>query len=165
MSAAEKTKFVRAAFIRTPTKLWEALTRIGSGKECEGVYFYNAHAVDRTVKVVVDSETELPGLFPGKFRSFGIFPTVIDDCVVFTGQAESGYAGVFLYNSTTDTLFKLADNRIPIAGKTVKGFEIAGHFLVRNRFAITATFEDGTSGVYLATIPVEGFTRAGAPGF
>ena len=57
----------------------------------------------------------------------------------------------------------LAGNRTPLDGKAVKGFEIAGHFLVRNRFAITANFEDGRSGVYLATIPAEGFTRMGAP--
>jgi len=66
-------------------------------------------------------------------------------------------------HASTDTLFVLADNRTPVDGKAVKGFEIAGHFLVRNRFAITANFEDGLSGVYLATIPAEGFTRMGTP--
>lgn len=137
---------------------------VGSGKGCTGVYLYNAHARDSKPRVIVDSETTLPSLFPGTFRGFGAFPTVINDCVVFTAAATSGYKGVFLYNASTDTLFVLADNRAPLAGKTVKNFEIAGHFLVRNRFAITATFEDDTSGVYLATIPAEGFTRMGAPG-
>jgi len=92
-----------------------------------------------------------------------MFPTICGDAVVFTGRAGD-FQGVFLYNATTDTLFVLADNRTPIEGKAVKGYEIAGHFLVRNRFAVTANFADGTSGVYLATIPSEGFIRMGAPG-
>lgn len=138
---------------------------VGSGENCDGVYFYNTNARARGLRVIVDSETELPSLFSGEFRDFGIFPAVIDDCVAFTARGGGDYAGVFLYNASTDTLFVLADNRTPIAGKIVKGFEIAGHFLVRNRFAIAASFSDGTSGVYLATIPAEGFTRMGVPGF
>jgi hypothetical protein len=135
---------------------------VGSGTDCEGVYLYNANAAEKSPRVIVDTETELP-ILGGKFTGFGIFPTLCGDSVVFTGKS-GGFEGVFLYNSSTDTLFVLADNRTPIEGKAVKGFEIAGHFLVRNRFAITASFEDGTSGVYLATIPAEGFVRMGAPG-
>lgn len=137
---------------------------VGSGKGAKGVYFYNAHARDKRLRVIVDNETELPGLFSGRFTGFGIFPTLVDDGVVFTGFADGGYVGVFLYQAVTDTLFVLTDNRLPLAGKRIKRFEIAGSFLVRNRFAVTATFDDGTSGVYLATIPVEGFARMGAPG-
>ena len=137
---------------------------VGSGDGCEGVYLYNANAVNKTLRVIVDTETQIPSLFAGPLTDFGIFPTICGDAVVFAARAGGGFAGVFLYNVTTDTLFVLADNRSPIGGKAVSGFEIAGQFLVRNRFAITATFKDGTSGVYLATIPVEGFTRMGAPG-
>jgi hypothetical protein len=137
---------------------------VGSGQGAKGVYLYNAHARDKGLRVIVDNETELPALFSGKFTGFGIFPTLVDDGVVFTGFADGGYAGVFLYQAVTDTLFVLTDNRQSVAGKNIRGFEIAGSFLVRNRFAVTANFEDGTSGVYLATIPVEGFTRMGAPG-
>lgn len=137
---------------------------VGSGEGVEGLYLYNAHAQEKGPRVIVDSETELPGIFPGRFRDFGIFPTLVDDCVVFTARAGDDYMGVFLYNASTDTMFLLTDNRLPVAGKKIREFEIAGNFLVRNRFAVTATFEDGTSGVYLATIPVEGFTRMGAPG-
>ncbi len=83
--------------------------------------------------------------------------------MVFTGKSGS-FAGVFLDKTSADALFVLADNWTPIEGKAVKGFEIAGHFLVRNRIALTANFEDGTSGVSLATVPAEGFVRMGAPG-
>jgi hypothetical protein len=137
---------------------------VGSGEGSDGVYFYNAHAQNKDVRVIVDSETPMPSLFSGNFRDFGIFPTLIDDCVVFTARAGDDYAGVFLYDASADTLFVLADNRTPIAGKTVKGFEIASHLMIRNRFALAVYFEDKTSGVYLATIPSEGFTRMGAPG-
>lgn len=138
---------------------------VGGGEGCQGVYLYNAHAKEPKPRVIVDSETELPGLFPGTFKDFGIFPTVIGDNVVFTARTASDFAGVFLYNAGTDKLFVLADNRTEIDGKAVRGFEIAGHFLVRNRFAIAVYFRDRTSGIYLATIPVEGFARMGAPGF
>lgn len=140
------------------------VTFVGGGDGCEGVYFYDVHARNKDLRVIVDSETAMPSLFAGKFRDFGIFPTLIDDCVVFTARAGDDYAGVFLYDASADTLFVLADNRTPIAGKTVKGFEIASRLMIRNRFALAVYFEDKTSGVYLATIPSEGFTRMGAPG-
>jgi len=135
---------------------------VGSGTDCEGVYIANSNAADSTPRVIVDTETRLP-ILGGKFTGFGIFPTICGDSVVFTGRSGD-FEGVFLYSPSTDALFVLADNRTPVDGKAVKGFEIAGHFMVRNRFAITANFEDGTSGVYLATIPTDGFTRMGAPG-
>jgi len=138
---------------------------VGGVADCEGIYLYDACAKqDRRLRVIADGETKMPGLFAGTFDSFGHYPAVFDGCVAFTATSTDGFAGVFLYNAGTDTLFRLADNRAPIAGKKVTGFEIAGHFLVRNRFAIAVTFEDQSSGVYLATIPVEGFTRMGAPG-
>jgi hypothetical protein len=137
---------------------------VGSSGGSGGVYFYDANSRNKDVRVIVDTETTMPSLFGGKFKDFGIFPTLIDDCVVFTARAGNDYSGVFLYDASADTLFLLADNRTPLAGKTVKGFEIASHLMIRNRFALAVYFENDTSGVYLATIPSEGFTRMGAPG-
>jgi hypothetical protein len=59
-------------------------------------------------------------------------------------------------------LFSLSDNRQPLEEKKITEFEIAGDFLVGNRFAVTATFDDGSSGVYLATIPKASFRRMAA---
>jgi len=137
---------------------------VGSASGSRGVYFYDANSRNKDIRVIVDTETPMPSLFGGKFQNFGIFPTLIDDCVVFTAYADNDYSGVFLYDASADTLFVLADNRNPIEGKAVKGFEIASHLMIRNRFALAVYFEDETSGVYLATIPSEGFTRMGAPG-
>ena len=53
---------------------------------------------------------------------------------------------------------------VSVDGKQIADFEIAGDFLVRNRFAVTAHFRDRSSGVYLATIPPRSFKRMNAAG-
>jgi hypothetical protein len=110
---------------------------------------------------IVDTDTEIEALFKGPFTGFGKWVGVIDGSVMFIGYAEGGkkYAGVFLYKPQLDALFLLCDNRLPIDGKAVRGFEVGSNFLVRNRFAITIHFQDGSSGVYLATIPPNSFKR------
>jgi hypothetical protein len=110
---------------------------------------------------IVDTDTEVESLFKGPFTGFNKWVAVQDGSVVFIGYAEGGkkYAGVFLYKPELDELFLLCDNRDPIDGKAVKGFEIGTNLLVRNRFAITIHFQDGSSGVYLATIPPNSFKR------
>ena len=119
------------------------------------------------VRTIMDDETEVSGLFKGSV-SFGYWPTVIDRNVVFTVGADAPgagekYKGVFLYRVDRDELYVLADNRTPVDGKEVSDYEIAGHFLANNRFALTANFRDGSSGVYLATIPAKSYRRMGSP--
>jgi len=137
---------------------------VGDGRGSKGVYFSDANAKEKAPRVIVDTETRLPSLFQGTFQDFGWYPSLVGGCVIFTARAGHGYAGVFLYNPGIDKLFRLVDSHQAIGGKTPSGFAIAGEVMVRNRFAIAATFPDGTTGVYLATIPAEGFTRMGAPG-
>ncbi len=110
------------------------------------------------VRAIVDNETKLPGLFRGKFRSFGVWPAAVANGVVFTAQAE-GFAGVFLYRADQDKLYLLADNRAPLEGKHINGFEIGSRPIVGNRFALTANFGGGGFGVYLATVPAHAFRR------
>ncbi|MEP6685181.1 MAG: hypothetical protein ABJB22_00255 [Verrucomicrobiota bacterium] len=125
----------------------------------DGVYYYDLNAADKFVRPVVDTESRLEGLFSGSFTRFGIFGSVFEKSVVFVGYAKGGYVGVFLFRTDRDELFLLCDNRNLIENKQVQDFEIAGDFLVRNRFAVTAHFRDETSGVYLATIPMRCFKR------
>lgn len=138
----------------------------GYGKGFDGMYCVELSG--GPVRTIMDSDTEVSGLFKGGI-SFGPWPAVVDRCVIFTvGTASSenngeGYSGVFLYRVDRDELFVLADNRTPIDGKAVRGYEIAGHFLANNRFALTAKFRDGTSGVYLGTIPAKSYKRMGSP--
>lgn len=132
---------------------------VAGGADFNGIYYSNIVGADRSVHPVVDSESALEGLFAGRFERFGIFCTVFDKSIVFVGYANGGYVGVFLYRTDRDELFLLCDNRTRIENKQVEDFEIAGDFLVRNRFAVTANFADQTSGVYLATIPPRSFKR------
>lgn len=128
----------------------------------QGIYFTSIGDKTGAIKPVVDTESQMQGLFDGAFQSFSIWSTVFKDSVVFVGYGPKGFAGVFLYRTDKDELFLLTDNRVPLEGKKIKAFEIAGDFLVDNRFAVTALFTDRTSGVYLATIPTHSFKRISA---
>lgn len=132
---------------------------IGSNGEGEGVYYCDLKAPDKPVRAVVNTDSSLQGLFRGSFTRFGIFCSVFEKSVVFVGYADNDYVGVFLFRTDRDELFLLCDNRNPIEDKQVTDFEIAGDFLVGNRFAVTAHFRNETSRVYLATIPKRCFKR------
>ena len=127
----------------------------GSGNRGKGMYFSRDGG---PVRPIVDNETKLPGLFRGKFQGFGIWPAAVKNGVVFTAEAD-GFVGVFLYRADQDMLYVLADNRAPLEGKLITDFEIGSRPLVGDRFAVTARFDDGTSGVYLATVPAHAFRR------
>ena len=128
-----------------------------SGDKGKGMYFSRDGG---PVRPIVDNETQLPGLFRGKFRSFGIWTAVVKNGVVFTAEAAGGFVGVFLYRADQDMLYVLADNRAPLEGKGIVDFEIGSRPLVGNRFAVTAKFAGGGSGVYLATVPAHAFRRS-----
>lgn len=138
----------------------------GYGKDFHGLYC--AELSGGPVRTIMDGETEVSGLFRGH-ANFGIWPTVVDRSVIFTVHAAASeaksdeYNGVFLYRVDRDELFLLADSRTPVDGKAVRGYEIAGHVLANNRFALTVKFRDGSSGVYLATIPAKSYRRMGSP--
>jgi hypothetical protein len=125
----------------------------------KGIYYCNITDPAKTIHSIVDTESRMGGLFRETFNYFAIFPSVFEKSVAFVGYADDDYVGVFLYRTDSDELFLLCDNRAALAGKHVTDFEIAGHFLVRNRFAVTAHFNDNTSGVYMATIPARSFKR------
>ena len=132
---------------------------VAGGTGFTGVYYCDITSERPAVRPVVDTESALAGVFAGNFESFQIFCSVFDKSIVFIGHATNGYVGVFLYRTDHDELFLLCDSRTRIGAKLPVEFEIAGDFLVRNRFAITARFDDDSSGVYLATIPARSFKR------
>lgn len=114
------------------------------------------------LQLIVDTETEMAGLFKGPVTSIGIWTATVKDGVVFVARAEKGFTGVFLYRMKEDAIYLLADNRTPIDGKRVGSFEVGSHPLVGQRFAVTANFGVNAAGVYLATIPAKAFKRATA---
>ena len=54
-------------------------------------------------------------------------------------------------NWETQELYLLADNRMDFDGKKIKDAEISNAAKVDNRVALMLNFEDGSSGVYVAT--------------
>ncbi len=149
-------------FRSAPTQ--EGLTAfVGSGPGFSGIYYRDLKAANTAIQPVVDTQCELPGLFSGAFERFGIFPAIFNRSIVFVGYGDGDYVGVFLYRIDRDELFLLTDNRLPVGAKEIVDFEIAGHFLVRNRFAVSVQFSGNTYGVYLATIPTRSFKRMAAP--
>ena len=130
----------------------------GSGAGFEGIYW--ADVAKGALHGVVDTNTSFESLFTGPFTGFSIFPSLLDHSIAFVGHAAGNYEGIFLYRIDRDELFLLTDNRTPLDGKKINGYEIAGHCLIRNRLAVEVDFSDGSTGVYLATIPPSGFLRA-----
>jgi hypothetical protein len=146
---------ISSAPVRGHLVAFQAVTESRSG-----VYWMDTRTGES--HVVVDTETEMPGLFSGAFHSFNIYTVVVDeDTLAFVAHAGN-YAGVFLYKPGKDELFVLADSRSPVGGKVVSDYEISSQFLVRNRLVVTAKFTDRSSGVYLATIPPGGYRRDAA---
>lgn len=157
----EEVRYIdfRSAPIRDGMVGFVATAMRAPNSTLSGVYYCDISGADRQVRPIVDTETSLAGLFPGPFTRFGIYCSVFDKSVVFVGYGEKDYVGVFLYRIDRDELFLMCDNRTAVENKHVIDFEIAGDFLVRNRFAVTAQLNDGSYGVYLATIPPWSFKR------
>ena len=161
-----------------------------SGEGYSGIF--TARTPDGPIRCVVSSRTDFDGPFKGRFTSFGSYPAVIGQNVIFTAEATEGganaegdeegeeddgaadakgnaapktYRGVFIYRLDRGELFTLTDNRAPLVGKEIAGYEIGGHFLVGDRFAITVTFEDKSSQIFLGKIRPEAYKRLteGAP--
>ncbi len=127
-----------------------------SGDDFRGVYAFDSRAATPGLTMVADTQMAIESLFEGPFRTFGAYLTVDDRRVVFIGYARD-YVGVFCYRvDQPGKLYLLADNRALVDGKEIVDFELAKQFFSGERFALTAEFEDRTSGVYLATVPDEG---------
>ena len=54
-------------------------------------------------------------------------------------------------NWDTQELYLLADSRMSFDGKKIRDAEISNSAKVANRVALMLNFEDGSSGVYVAT--------------
>ena len=154
-----------------------------SGDKFSGIFA--ARLPDGPVRCIVNSQTEFDGPFKGHFTSFGGYPSVIGQNVIFTARAEEGdaeetedgeenddgaadaragktpkvYEGVFVYRLDRGELFTLTDNRAPLDDREVESYEIGGHVLVGDHFAVTVHFQDKSCRIYLGTIKPEAFKQ------
>lgn len=107
-------------------------------------------APDGKVDRLVDTTTTIPDLFQGPFTDFNKWVCNTPPWALFIAKAAN-YFGIFAMNWETQELYLLADNRMDFDGKKIKDAEISNAAKVENRVALMLNFEDGSSGVYVAT--------------
>jgi len=99
-------------------------------------------------QIVADLTTRIPELFDGAFTSFGDCVVAFDSWVVFSGMAKD-YEGLFAMNMETSRLFLLLDNRTFLGARQIEDFQISKSPRAGEDVAVTVTFADGGSGIYL----------------
>jgi len=105
---------------------------------------------------IADSQT----LIPGSAETFDGFTeqhqelSIHGETVAFSGGASLGPNGLYVYRD--GELHKVIEAGDLLDGRTVSGFGFGPRGLSGDALAFNATFEDGTYGVFLATIPEPG---------
>lgn len=99
-------------------------------------------------QIVADRTTRIPDLFEGAFTGFDDRIVAFGPWVVFSGSAKD-YAGLFAMNMKTARLFLLLDNRTLLGGRRVEDFQISKAPRSGEDLAVTVTFADGGSGIYI----------------
>jgi len=99
-------------------------------------------------QIVADLTTRIPDLFEGAFTGFDDRIVAFGPWVVFSGSAKD-YAGLFAMNMKTARLFLLLDNRALLGGRRVEDFQISKAPRSGEDLAVTVTFADGGSGIYI----------------
>lgn len=110
------------------------------------------------VATIVDSDTAIPDLFEGVFSEIESYLQVYDDIVYFQGGNDK-FTGIFAYDTTLDRLYLVLDKSEQLEGKTIASIQMGFTSVYKNRMAFTATFTDGSAGVYLATLPEKYFIK------
>lgn len=103
---------------------------------------------DNSPKVVVDTATKIPELFGGTFTSFGNRAIASGAWLFFSGSAES-YKGLFAMNMQTNRLYLLLDNAASLGDRRIEDFQIGASPRSGSDLAVTVTFADGGSGIYI----------------
>jgi len=100
------------------------------------------------VRIVADTSTRIAELFAGTFTGFGGRTIGFGPWVIFSGSAK-GYEGLFAMNIETNRLYVLLDNRAVIGDRRVEDFQISECPRSAADLAVTVSFADGGSGIYI----------------
>ena len=120
---------------------------VNKTQKLEGIY---RAGPDGKIDRIVDTTTTIPDLFDGPFTYFNKWVCNTPPWVLFIAKAAN-YFGIFAMNWDTQELYLLADSRMSFDGKKIRDAEISNSAKVANRVALMLNFEDGSSGVYVAT--------------
>lgn len=99
-------------------------------------------------QIVADRTTRIPDLFEGAFTGFDDRVVAFGPWVIFTGSAKD-HEGLFAMNMETGRLFLLLDNRTLLGGRRVEDFQMSKAPKSGEDLAVTVTFADGESGIYI----------------
>lgn len=103
---------------------------------------------DGHMQLVVDVATRIPELFEGTFTGFGKHAFAFGPWVIFSGSANT-YEGLFAMNMETNRLFLLIDNLASVGDRRIEDFQISGSPRAGADLAVTVSFADGASGIYI----------------
>lgn len=104
--------------------------------------------IDGAQQLVVDLTTRISGLFEGTFTNFDERAVDFGSWVVFSGSAGT-YEGLFAMNMETSRLYVLLDNRALLGDRRVEDFQISESPRSGADFAVTVSFTDGGSCIYI----------------
>lgn len=111
-----------------------------------GVYLHDG----KELKVLADTQTEIPELFEGPFTSFNKWIANWPPWIVFRAYAKDGYQAVFAYQCEEDQLYLLCDNKQMLDGKKIASFEFSQYPFSNGSVALMIRFDNKESGIYLA---------------
>lgn len=143
--AAEGQTFDHYIATAIPRNGYTAFT--SGTRDRQGIYLA---APDGKIGLIADTNTAIPDLFEGTFTRFNKWVSNCDPWIVFVGEADK-YLGLFVLNRESQVLYLLADSRVNFDGKTITGAEVSNCAKIGDRVALMLEFDNGTSGVYIAT--------------
>lgn len=102
------------------------------------------------IRKIADNTTLMPDGNGEKFSNFGA-SAIGGNNVVFVGLDSHSQPG--LYSWINGEVFKIIDTSNTLGGKLIYNLDLHANSLAGNRVAFAADFTDGTSGVFVATLP------------
>ena len=113
--------------------------------------------IDGVLVRIADTETLIPGsaeTFDG-FTSLDHGLSISGESVAFSGGGGASFTrGLYVYRD--GEIHKLIETGDNLDGKVVDGIDFGSEGYSGDQIAFLASFDDGTSGVYLASIPEPG---------
>lgn len=140
-------------FLDNPQIVGSTLTfNADSASVGEGIYTVQVSPTVGSIVKVVEEGDAVPGLTGQTFSDIDEAGLGLDgDLIVFEGSFGGGEEGLFaLFNGT---LINIIDSTQTLDGKAIDSFGFDSEGVDGNQVAFEVRFDNGSEGIYLATIP------------
>ena len=117
------------------------------GGDYTGVFFIQGGKIT----VAADNHTEIPDE-KIRFQSFQKWIALENGMIIFRGFGEDGFEGIFAFDSASNELHQLINNRSSVEGRKIQSFEIASNPVIGSRIAFLVVFDDKNDALYLASL-------------